>query len=1092
MSTESLISVRSTDTPKELNEAQHSVKVSAYHLHQKLKVDLSALKDAPARLSTTMDALKYAAQIVNELRHTFSPKDYYELYMSAFDHLQGLQIYLTEYSTKDADWKVAPNSSDSQINLDANGQQVIPEGQSASSEEVESSKENSKQQSKSGANSLNPLDKIKKTDSDLYEIVQYQTAVLPRMYLLITVGCVYAQLKPESAEDYLSDMLEMCRGIQHPTRGLFLRYYLQQCTKQLMDSLPLEKAVEFLLTNFTEMNKLWVRMQYQGLSRDRPKREQERKELRLLVGLNLVRLSQLPDMTLDLYKSKILPRVLEQIVSCKDVIAQEYLMEAISQVFSDEFHLGTLDELLSAIGKFNPQVSIKNIVISFVDRLVAYFKQQQQQEEGSSKQSSSQESEAGKVDFNLFEVFWQPISAVLSERLDLPMDDVTALLISMLNIALNVYGDQLDFVHQIFKFAAERFKQAKIEELSQHATKKLILEFIRLPLDIYPSILTVLRDDDLSKSYGRFICIQPFNVRQAASIIICNKMIEKRFQTSLVTQSDVQLVFGEYLNTMVKDQPDGQTPDQTSDFFADEQNLLCRVMLLVNAELAEKADSKDQDLDQKFVLLGILKKFIQEGGSMRMKYTIPTFVTLCTQLSIEYASVVSDAGERNEKLGTLFKFLHQTISLLGRYYPLIALKYYLYPLEANLYSKDQPSPFVGHEMAAYEFLVSAFSIYEDSVSQTHEQLVFLQVLIKIMYAISNQGVLGKDNYDTLSTKVALYCSRLLRKWDQARLVAKCSSLFWGREPVAQSVFQKAFINVDAGQPVGAAGGSATEDEDEDDDNIDSEETAGGDPFGSAQAGMTALSDNLDEMMIGGGWSEPNSATGTTAQSSFGQQKAKSGKKSRKDQTKSNASDLLPSSSSQQSTTALEVYRDPKRILECLQKALKIADACMDQLINAELFIDILNWYVHWFLQGVPSVTAKYVNGLIDLIFSNLQSVASDNAAGSLDSSVKSDGNMFGASLITGIDLVVIRSDQGQAVGDKQLPETPLSKIEAYFKRTLQHLQNRKTASLNGDEPSAVSSDIWRSIAVEKVLEQVTASSQKSTVVAKKVSPSPQS
>lgn len=61
MSTESLISVRSTDTPKELNEAQHSVKVSAYHLHQKLKVDLSALKDAPARLSTTMDALKYAA-----------------------------------------------------------------------------------------------------------------------------------------------------------------------------------------------------------------------------------------------------------------------------------------------------------------------------------------------------------------------------------------------------------------------------------------------------------------------------------------------------------------------------------------------------------------------------------------------------------------------------------------------------------------------------------------------------------------------------------------------------------------------------------------------------------------------------------------------------------------------------------------------------------------------------------------------------------------------------------------------------------------------------------------------------------------------
>ena len=80
------------------------------------------------------------------------------------------------------------------------------------------------------------------------------------------------------------------------------------------------------------MNKLWVRLQHQGHSRDREKREAERKDLRILVGTNLVRLSQLDGVDLELYQGSILPAVLEQVVQCKDVIAQEYLMEVVIQV----------------------------------------------------------------------------------------------------------------------------------------------------------------------------------------------------------------------------------------------------------------------------------------------------------------------------------------------------------------------------------------------------------------------------------------------------------------------------------------------------------------------------------------------------------------------------------------------------------------------------------------------------------------------------------------------------------------------------------------------------------------------------------------
>jgi len=61
-------------------------------------------------------------------------------------------------------------------------------------------------------------------------------------------------------------------------------------------------SIDFIQLNFAEMNKLWVRMQHQGHTRDREKREQERRELRILVGTNLVRLSQLESVDIEKFK----------------------------------------------------------------------------------------------------------------------------------------------------------------------------------------------------------------------------------------------------------------------------------------------------------------------------------------------------------------------------------------------------------------------------------------------------------------------------------------------------------------------------------------------------------------------------------------------------------------------------------------------------------------------------------------------------------------------------------------------------------------------------------------------------------------------
>lgn len=96
--------------------------------------------------------------------------------------------------------------------------------------------------------------------SDLYELVQYAGNIVPRLYLMITVGSVYLRVSKEAIplidtrspgdvpnvevtksleelppiKELMRDMLEMSRGVQHPTRGLFLRYYLSAMTRDYL------------------------------------------------------------------------------------------------------------------------------------------------------------------------------------------------------------------------------------------------------------------------------------------------------------------------------------------------------------------------------------------------------------------------------------------------------------------------------------------------------------------------------------------------------------------------------------------------------------------------------------------------------------------------------------------------------------------------------------------------------------------------------------------------------------------------------------------------------------------------------------------
>ena len=180
------------------------------------------------------EALKQASLMLGELRTTaLSPQKYYELYMQVWSELHHLESFFADPARHG------------------------------------------------------------RTNLELYELVQHAGNILPRLYLLVCVGSVYVKSGEGAAKDVLKDLVEMAKGVQHPIHGLFLRAYLGQASKTLLPDAgsPFEgeggdtrDAVDFVLQNFTEMNKLWVRMQHGGPARDKDRREKERRELRDLVG----------------------------------------------------------------------------------------------------------------------------------------------------------------------------------------------------------------------------------------------------------------------------------------------------------------------------------------------------------------------------------------------------------------------------------------------------------------------------------------------------------------------------------------------------------------------------------------------------------------------------------------------------------------------------------------------------------------------------------------------------------------------------------------------------------------------------------------
>ncbi|KAJ3109779.1 Vacuolar protein sorting-associated protein 35 [Phlyctochytrium planicorne] len=998
---------------KILEEALNVVKVQSFHMKRCL--DNTKL----------MDALKHCSTLLAELKtSSLTPKNYYELYMAIFDELQHLTTFLYD----------AHMSKRHHL-------------------------------------------------SDLYELVQYAGNIVPRLYLMITVGSVYMRVsreqvvqKKDSAlkvgeptpapapvsvdgalvddvvegegaeaaeeedvppiKELMKDMLEMSRGVQHPTRGLFLRYYLSGMTR---DYLPdgiidgphgtINDSIQFILQNFVEMNKLWVRLQFQGHSKEREKREKERKELRLLVGANLVRLSQLEGLDLEIFRGVVLPKILDEIVSCRDIIAQEYLMEVIIQVFQDDFHLRTLDSFLSATARLHRNVNVKQTVISLIDRFAAFAARARDEAEPQAKGMDGTVTSPTGIpeDVPLFEVFWTQVTELIQARPEFTVEDVVSLLVSLINLSLNCYPDRLDHIDQILGFAKEKYLEAislKSPELHTAQTVSSLLQLLLAPVNAYnqnplallafpssstqqvsPIQETVVHEDvggwgsqyiqkqepkitsptlttqSLCGNYTDLLFLQPFTTRRQVAHAIANACLRasvlpigaptgadapKPFRISSV--DGVDAIFGELCSVMVRDQKDGGLFGPRKSAFTGEGE----------ETLNGKGGDEELPLDWEDIVeeQNMVAKLVH---LLKAKDSDPEqeFVLLAAA-----RKHFGEGGDIRIRF-TLVPLVMNSVQLGPRY-----MRKGSYDIKERL-------------VTLYKF------IHQTVLSLSRAQEYFAD-------DDYDSGPLFRDDPVAIGSVASKIGKGLLPPPDIALrlfLMAAKAANDTGHEELSYEFFVQALTMYE-------------------------------ESISESKAQMAAITLIIGTLYTTSIFGYENYETLITKCTVHCSRLLK-----RVDQCRgiTIASHLFWASvgaaeegeSEELAIRKLKdqgkvVYRDGKKVLESLQKALKIADSVMDQSLNVELFVEILEKYIWYFEKRNETITVKYLNSLIDLIQTNLANIDASTAVPPSTLSHYHSGGR--ASLFTGASDL-----PGSISGTRRVPDT----VVRHFSNILGHLRAKR-------------------------------------------------
>jgi len=778
--------------------------------------------------------------------------------------------------------------------------------------------------------------------------------VLPRLYLLITAGATYIESRQAPAKDILNDLVEMTKGVQHPMRGLFLRNYLAQACK---DKLPdtgskfegraggdVSHAVDFILRNFSETNRLWVRMQNQGPTKEKKRREKERQDLRILVGTNLVRLSQLEGVDVERYKTAVLPRLLEQVVNCKDAIAQPYLLDCIIQVFPDEFHLATLDAFLAVCTQLKEKVNVRLILESMMKRLAS----------GARDATEAGSEDDYKTPPHAFEAFNACANKLLENQGDkgksVDLAELLRLQAALLDFAVECYPGRLDYVNHCFATCAAvlRANDQKKSGMSSHSGSseggkgeqqqratldedeaEQLERVLALPLAPAVAPTVGLRGVLELSLFADLVDYLPWRRRKYVSLCVVKAVLGAG--ESLDSVDKVEKLFS-MIAPLVKDQQEEQknvreSADASSKSSAESKAEDEAEQLLV-AKLTHLF--KHSDVDTQFKILGAARRHLGQGGLGRVRYTLVPLVFRALDLARKIRAVERTVAAQQAKKAAATK--KKTI----------ATKKDVEGDEGEPKKEEDAAAEEAEEEGSTNGTKKKAEEEDDEEAAAEEEEVVSppQYSSRKVFQFVHEIVTAMaGSFPSLSLNLFLQCAQ---EADRS-----------GFKAIAYEFVSQAFIIYE-------------------------------DELPDSKAQLKALHLMVGCLLLSANFDETDYDALVTKTTQYAAKLLKKPDQCRMVATCSHlfwpfvtsADGTAPATKAQGGSG----YRDARRVLECLQRSLKIADASMN---NASapygLFVEILDHYLVHYEKKTPTITPKYIAGLVALINEHVENMDAGDA-----------------------------------------------------------------------------------------------------------------
>jgi vacuolar protein sorting-associated protein 35 len=645
-----------TQQQRILNDAIRNVQEHAYYM--KLAMDqnnLAVVLDRAAHMVGELGGPPHGPAASTTPRPNtaqLSPKNYYELYMRALEDMPLFEEYLFQLAAPSSAAAVAAPSNPHLIRIVEHAAQLQP--------------------STTGSSSY--------TMRDLYDCVQYCPRVVSRLYLQIATGAAW--IRADGAATHvvvhvLRDLQEAVRCEQNPVRGLFVRYFLitalrdklpdrpvvekkeaeqgeanspleedEAKEKEESETLPettkeptattietegtVKDSYEFILSNFMEMNKLWVRIQHlpgEGKDKEaRKRRERERNDLRILVGTNLVRLAQLECVTSQIYGQELLPPILEHIVTIGDPLSQAYLMDCLVQVFPDEYHIETLPILLNVCPRLRDKVNIRTILQGLMDRLAKYLvgdaELLDEQDTNEVKQTLARDS------FGLFEECVQKVYNARGPKLT--AKEVIRLQTALLQFSLQCFPGNVEHVGRCIDACVTALRQAHAAygaDVSQSASNQMtalddasvaeLEKLLSIPLESLA--LNVLQFE----MYPRLISFLPWLNRREVALAMLQAAVESTRGMPQTPKDLEQLL--QVLEPLLRDEYSNAPPSADRKKVQQEN---CQVAKMIHALQEETKDTA-----MAFAMLQLVRQHIMPGGPDRTVHTLSALVFASLQLA---------------------------------------------------------------------------------------------------------------------------------------------------------------------------------------------------------------------------------------------------------------------------------------------------------------------------------------------------------------------------------------------------------------------------------------------------------------------------